>query len=91
MNNWISVDNPPKDRQCVICGHALGKWVRHDIIYVSEDNSFRVRVNAGVGGDAGYKQKNTKKANGIDPAGPDEWLWGGKIFPTHWQPYPNHP
>lgn len=90
-NPWISVkDRLPENRQRVIVGHSLGRWVKDDVLFVAEDQSFRLRVNAATGGDAGYKQKDTKKPNG-DPAGPDDWLWGAQTFPTHWMPLPTPP
>lgn len=88
---WIRIaDRLPQNRQKVIVGHSKGQWVRDDVLFVAEDQSFRLRVNAATGGDAGYKQKDTKKPNG-DPAGPDEWLWGWQAFPTHWMPLPEAP
>lgn len=92
MNSpWISItDKLPLDKQKVTIGHCHGKWIEWDVLFIAKDNSFRLRVNANLGGDAGYKQKDTKKPNG-DKAGPDEWLLGAQAFPTHWMPLPETP
>lgn len=85
---WIPVtEKLPNQGDKVIAGHTSG-WVWDDIMFL--DGAFRLRKNAETGGSAGYKQKDTKKPNG-DPAGPDEWLWGGICSPTHWMPIPPRP
>lgn len=85
---WVPISQPPVDNTDVIAGHALGKWVQQEVLFI--EDCYRVRHNANLGGIAGYKQKDTKTPEG-KPASPDAWLWGAKCFPTHWMLPPNPP
>lgn len=90
MSNWIPVtERLPDDRQDVIVGHSLGKWVLREHVRFIE-GVFRIKHNAQRGGDAGFKQTDTTDMDG-NPVGPDQWLWSASCNPTHWMQIPSHP
>ena len=80
---WIPIsERLPNDRQDVIVGHELGKWVLTGVRYI--DGVFRMLENTNIGGDAGYKQYKQEVAV-------HKRLWSGSCNPTHWMEIPIAP